>query len=149
MLIFFHGLRALLHERVDLALEIMALRQQLAVFKEKRSRPPVSGFDRAFWVALRRLWSKWSQSLIIVQPETVIRWHREGFRRYCVLTDNHARRLLQEYVRYYNADRCHLGLAKDTPSSRRVEAKPFDNSCVAALPRLGGLHHRYEWREAA
>ena len=38
--------------------------------------------DRVFWLALRRCWPRWKETLAIVQPETVIRWHREGFRRY-------------------------------------------------------------------
>jgi putative transposase len=66
--------------RHRLALEAGALRQQLAVFKRKQSRPRLQRLDRLFWVALRRLWSGWTDALIIVQPETVVSWHRAGFR---------------------------------------------------------------------
>jgi len=45
-------------------------------------RPKLSHLDRLFWVAVRRLWSKWKQALVIVNPETVVRWHRTGFRLY-------------------------------------------------------------------
>ena len=68
--------------RNDLVLENLALRQQLAAFKQKQPRPRLTDADRAFWVLLRRLWSKWSDALIIVSPDTVVRWHRKGFRLY-------------------------------------------------------------------
>jgi putative transposase len=58
------------------------LRQQLAVLKERRPRPRFSTTDRLFWATLCRLWSKWQQALILVQPETVVRWHRAGFKMY-------------------------------------------------------------------
>jgi putative transposase len=60
--------------------EVVALRQQLAVFKRKQARPKLRRLDRFFWVALRHLWSGWADALIIVQPETVVSWHRAGFR---------------------------------------------------------------------
>ena len=46
----------------------------------KRPRPPLTAVDRLFWIALRQLWSRWSQALAIVKPETVVRWHRESSR---------------------------------------------------------------------
>jgi hypothetical protein len=56
----------------------------------------------------------------------------------------------REYVgTYYLTDRTHLGLAKDTPAGRAVEQRPSPCAKVVALPRCGGLHHRYVWREAA
>ena len=45
-------------------------------------RPRLSKVDRGFWVLLRRIWTDWESVLVIVKPETVIRWHRCGFRRY-------------------------------------------------------------------
>ena len=65
-----------------LALENLALRQQVALLKSTGKRPRPSAFDRLFWVALARWWSDWRSALLIVTPDTVIRWHREGFRRY-------------------------------------------------------------------
>ena len=59
------------------------------------------------------------------------------------LGERHLKRLLSEYVRYYHSDRTHLGLQKDTPHSR-ANAKPTSDSRVVSLPRLGGLHHRYD-----
>jgi hypothetical protein len=60
-------------------LENLVLRQQLAVLKRRHRRPSLGTFDRLFWVVARGVWSGWKQSLIIVMPETVVRWHRVGF----------------------------------------------------------------------
>ena len=63
-------------------LENLALRQQLAVLKERRPQPRFSASDKLFWTTLCRLWSQWQRALILVQPETVVRWHRAGFKLY-------------------------------------------------------------------
>jgi len=68
--------------RTDLALEILALRQQVAVLKRKRSRPKLSRMDPLFWTALRSAWFRWAEVPLIVKPETVVSWHRAGFRLY-------------------------------------------------------------------
>ncbi len=331
-----HALRSLLRLRFDLAIENAALRQQLAVLKQRRPRPRLRDSDRLFWVLLRHVWSGWAEALIIVKPETVIRWHRAGFHAYwrwkskrigrprshretrelirrmatencwgaprihaellklgflvsertvsrympkkpagpdavqrwkrfldnhrdvlvamdfftvptvtfrvlyvffvihhgrrrvlhtnvtahpsaqwiiqqlreafpfetaprylildrdgkyghvvpeqlkswgvklvrtawrspwqngvaerwissvraellthvVVLNEDHLRRLLAEYVAYYNRDRCHLALDKDAPEPREVQRRPTASAKVVALPRVGGIHHRYEW----
>jgi putative transposase len=75
-------LESWLRSHNDLALENLALRQQLATFKRGHPRPRISCFDRGFWVLLRRIWSKWINTLIIVKPETVVGWHRQGFKLY-------------------------------------------------------------------
>src|SRR6516225_4982866 len=75
-------LRSLFLPRHKLALEAVALRQQLAVFKRKQPRPKLDRLDRLFWIVLRRLWEGWFEALIIVKPETVVSWHRAGFRRF-------------------------------------------------------------------
>ena len=74
------ALRVFFRSRSDIALEILALRQQVAVLKRQRPRPPLKSGDRFFWTALRRFWPRWSNVLLIVQPETVVGWHRAGFR---------------------------------------------------------------------
>jgi hypothetical protein len=72
-----------LRSRRDLVLENLALRQQLGVLNRKHSQRRFGTSDRMFWVILRRLWRRgWKQTLVLVQPETVIRWHRTGFRLY-------------------------------------------------------------------
>ena len=64
----------------EVALENLALRQQLAVMKRRRPRPRLQIADRIFWVWLSTVWSHWRQALMIVRPETVVSWHRKGFR---------------------------------------------------------------------
>jgi len=76
------ALRVFFRTRRDTALEILALRQQVAVLKRKRPRPPLNSVDRLFWTTLRRIWSRWADVLVIVKPETVVGWHRTGLRLY-------------------------------------------------------------------
>jgi Integrase core domain. len=340
--LLFWSVQAAFRSQQDLILENLALRQQLAVFKSKRTRPVLHNVDRAFWVAFQESWKKWKNVLIVVKPETVVRWHKEGFRRYwcwkskfdsmgwpqiqreiralirqmaaennwgaprihaelfklgfrvsertvsrympkkpappdalknwmtflknhrdliagidfftiptitfnvlyvffivmhirrqiahfavtthpcsewvvqqlreafpfdtapkylildrdkkfgfsvfnafkamnikpvriawkspwqngvaerwvlsvrrelldhvVILNQAQLRRLLRDYVTYYNTDRCHLALEKDSPDKRPATSRPSPNARVIALPRVGGLHHRYEWRKAA
>ncbi|HQL54329.1 MAG TPA: integrase, partial [Phycisphaerae bacterium] len=75
-------LRAFLVSRAALVAENLALRQQLAVLQVSGKRPRLRKRDRIFWVWLSRLWSGWRSCLMIVKPETVIRWHRDGFKLY-------------------------------------------------------------------
>src|SRR5215831_19031912 len=63
------ALRVFFRSRSDTALEILALRQQVAVLKRQRPRPPLNFGDRFFWTTLRRFWSRWADVLLIVQPE--------------------------------------------------------------------------------
>jgi len=74
--------RVFFRSRHDAALEILALRQQIAVLKRKRPRPRLNPVDRLFWTTLRRVWSRWAEVLIVVKPDTVVGWHRAGFRLY-------------------------------------------------------------------
>jgi len=73
------------HACRDLLLENLALRQQLAVLARRRPQPRFSNGDRFLWITLRRLWSGWRKALILVQPDTVVRWHRAGFKLYCII----------------------------------------------------------------
>jgi putative transposase len=75
-------LRSAVRTRRELALENLALRQQLAVWKARQPRPRLTEMDRIFWIVLARLWKNWRSSLQVVRPETVVRWHRRGFRLY-------------------------------------------------------------------
>ncbi len=75
-------LRALLRNRAELAAENLALRQQLAILEQCSKRPRLRKRDRIFWAWLSRFWSNWRSVLVIVQPETVVRWHQQGFRLY-------------------------------------------------------------------
>jgi putative transposase len=71
-----------LHARCTLLLENLVLRQQLAVLKRKPPRPRLRAFDKIFWVLARTFWFGWKQALIVVSPETVVGWHRAGFKLY-------------------------------------------------------------------
>ena len=66
----------------QLSAENIALRQQLIVLKRNQKRLQVTDSDRLFWVILSRIWSGWRGALLIVQPDTVIRWHKRAFRFY-------------------------------------------------------------------
>src|SRR5438128_1889043 len=75
-------LRSTVRTHRELALENLALRQQLAVWKARQPRPRLTEIDRIFWVLLSRRWRSWRHSLQVVRPETVVGWHRQGFKRY-------------------------------------------------------------------
>ena len=205
------SIRSLVRPRVELAFENIALRQQVMVLKDKKPRPKLQRADRLFWVMLKKVWSGWDNVLVIVKPETVVSWHRKGFKLFWtwkshsrgrptadlevhalirrMATENdwgaprihgelsklgfdisertvsrymprrkpqpeeinevHLIRLVREYITYYHEDRTHLSLKKDTPNSRPVKKRPSEKAKVVSLPRVGGLHHRYGWSEAA
>ena len=80
ILALFAAARVFFRSRHDNALDILALRQQVAVLKRKRPRPLLNQMDRLFWTTLRQVWSRWAEVLVVVKPETVVGWHRAGFR---------------------------------------------------------------------
>jgi hypothetical protein len=219
----------LFRSRKEQAIVELALRQQLAALSQRKSKPKITPLDRVFWVAPFRFWPLWKRVLVIVKPDTVVRWHRKGFRLYwrwisnrgpgrppispevqalikvfaldngwgarkvhaelgklgftislatvsrympkqpgdkgkqqrwvgsckrelidhvIVLNERHLRRLLRGYVRYYNTDRVHTSI-QDAPEGRPAEKRPSPDAKVVELPRVGGLHRRYAWKEAA
>jgi putative transposase len=71
-----------LKQRRELALENLALRQQLALFNRNQKRLQLRRTDRLFWAWISRFWERWRESLIVVKPNTVVRWHRKGFALY-------------------------------------------------------------------
>ena len=66
-----------------------------------------------------------------------------------VLNERHLRQPIKSFVTHYNEDRTHIGVGKDSPCGRPVEQRPGRKSNVVSFPRVGGLHHRYAWRQAA
>ena len=78
------ALASLFQSRSALHAEVLSLRHQLLVLNRQRAdkRVPLRTSDRILWSWLSRIWTGWRHSLVIVQPETVIRWHRQGFRLY-------------------------------------------------------------------
>ena len=65
-----------------LALENLALRQQIVVLQRSIKRPRLKKTDRVFWVLLSQIWGDWANTLTLVKPDTVVRWHRKGFKLY-------------------------------------------------------------------
>ena len=74
---------------------------------------------------------------------------RELLDHVIVLSEAHLRRLLREFLEYYHNDRTHLSLGKDPPYGQAVGPSSSTTASVTSVPRIGGLHHRYEWNEAA
>jgi hypothetical protein len=74
-------LGSILRSRLDLQLEILALRHQIGVLERSvHKRPRLTSTDRLLWVSLSGFWRHWRSALLIVKPETVVAWHRKGFR---------------------------------------------------------------------
>src|SRR6516164_2753907 len=72
--------RDCLRTRAALQIEVVALRHQLSVLQRSVQRPKLTAADRFLWARLSRFWTDWRSALVIVKPETVIAWHRKGFR---------------------------------------------------------------------
>jgi len=81
-LCIFRFVRLLMSGHGAVALENAALRLQLAAFQRKRKRPVLTSFDRLFWVGLSVIWNGWRAALRYVQPDTVVRWQRERYRKF-------------------------------------------------------------------
>jgi transposase InsO family protein len=73
--LFFRGHQALV-------LENLALRQQLSIYRRKQKRPKLTCWDRLFWIALAGNWKGWRKSLLVIHPDTVVRWQRQRFTKY-------------------------------------------------------------------
>jgi transposase InsO family protein len=74
---------------------------------------------------------------------------RELLDHVIALNEYHLRRLIRDYISYYQADRIHDSLEKDSPEKRGVSHKPDQSARLISFPRVGGLHHRYGWQQAA
>ena len=135
--------------KAQLALENLALRQQLAIVHRKSKRPKLTKADRAFWVALCRLWPDWHNALLIVKPETVIGWHRKGFKLYWTWKSRHRggrppidaqiRTLIRRIPREnptWGAPRIHGELLMG-PTSQSVVARPVYPSTSRSDGRRG------------
>jgi putative transposase len=79
---FWTFLRVVFFGSAAIALENLALRHQLVVLQRSVSRPRLVRRDRIVWIWLSRGWAGWRSSLVIVQPATVLAWHRQGFQLY-------------------------------------------------------------------
>jgi len=74
---------------------------------------------------------------------------KECLNHVIVINDKHLRKILSPYFDYYNQDRTHYGLGKITPIERHIQKKPPGTGKIVKFPKVGGLHHRYEWKKAA
>jgi putative transposase len=81
-LVFLRSLRLICGGHRTVALENLALRQQLAAVTRTVRRPQLRTRDRFFWILLSKAWREWRTALIVVQPDTVVRWHRQWLRRH-------------------------------------------------------------------
>ena len=112
----------LFRSRATLEAEIWALRQQINVLRRTApTKHAFSAIDRLIFVGLYWLFPKIREALAIVKPETVVRWHRAGFRSYWRWKSRARGCLLLSYMNYYNEVRTHLSLEKDSPVSRNVQ----------------------------
>ncbi len=66
-----------------------------------------------------------------------------------IFNERHLNQILKSYFDYYHNDRTHLGLNKETPDNKRTVREKPKNGKIVALLRVGGLHHRYDWKKAA
>ncbi len=64
----------------NLTAKNLALHQQLVVLNRSIKRPQIKTKDRLFWIVLYLFWSSWQESLIVLEPETVVGWHKKGFK---------------------------------------------------------------------
>ena len=138
--------RSSLRPQRELALENLALRQRLAILKRKSKRPKLTKANRAFWVAFSRLWPDWQSALILLKPETVIGWHRKGFKLYWSWR---SRNRGGRSPSACTGDRAgpHRAAVPVAESVLRAR-ESIDGGKVIALPMVGGLHHRYTRRRA-
>ncbi len=78
----FDLLQLAIKERTQLALENIAPRRHLDVYKRSVQRANINDSDRIFWMTIMRFLHEWKDAVVIVKPETVVKWHRKGFRHY-------------------------------------------------------------------
>jgi hypothetical protein len=89
LFLLFSFLKSGLKNQTELALENLALRQQLAILERNRPYPRLRRRDRLFWTCLSSVWQRWRESLIVVKSESVVRWHRRGFALYWAHLSKH------------------------------------------------------------
>ena len=96
--LFFELIVRITSSRQNLLLENLALRHQLITLQRKCPKPRLRAADRFFWIVVRRLWSGWKDALVLVQPETVVRWHRAGFRCYWAWISQSRKRVGRKHI---------------------------------------------------
>ena len=152
LLVWFLG--AVVTSRGSLALENLALRQQLATYARLQQRPRLKPEERVFCVALSRIWEGWRSPLVLVKPATVIAWHRRGFQRYWRHKSGKPGRprIPAEHIAFirrisaeqpgWGEDRIAEELAIPDPYPQLRKPLPKTGKLVG-LPVLGGVQHDY------
>ena len=80
VILLFEFIRLLFKNRHNLILENLLLRQQIIILKRKTKKPKLKNIDRIILIWISKLWNNWKSALIIVKPETLIGWHKRGFK---------------------------------------------------------------------
>ena len=119
-----YAFKGIFKSRARLVAENLCLRQQLIVLKRRQTRSQLRNADRRFWILACRCFSGWRQSLVVVKPNTVIRWHRKGWKAYWRWRSSHSARIgrkkidaeLRELIRR---------MARENPlwGQRRIQAE--------------------------
>ena len=92
LLTLLRSLSSIVKTRSALQIEIVALRHQINVLRRSvPNRPRLRSSDRLFWTWLSRVWPDWRSALVLVKPETVVAWHRKGFRFFWTWKSRHGR----------------------------------------------------------
>jgi len=84
-----------------------------------------------------------------VAERYVLSVREDALNRMVIFNAEQLQDLMKQYVEYYNNERCHLSVGRDSPNGREIQKKPFGSARVISLPRIGGLHHVYKWDNAA
>ena len=134
--------RALFRNRAELAAENLALRQQLAILQQKSKAPRLRKRDRIFWALPSRIWADWRSVLLIVQPDTVVGWHQQGFKLYWRWKSRGkpGRPRIEAEIR-----KLIRRMSRENPlwGTPRIQSELALLGRIVAVPQVGGLHHRY------
>ncbi len=156
-------------QRRAVAAEILVLRRQIALYRERGIKPRrIDAVTRISLGLLSRFFN-WRGALVVVRPETMIRWHRAGWRLFWRLKSrpgrppiplqiqalirlSHLRCILKSWIPHYNSGRPHMALGPGLPDPPLTHIEPpqansrhrrGESYAVHAKPILGGLHHEY------
>ncbi len=66
-----------------------------------------------------------------------------------IFNEDQLRDFMKKYFKYYNNERCHLAVCRDSPTGREIQNKPINSAKIISYPKIGGLHHVYKWDKAA
>ena len=127
------AISAALRPRALLVAENVCLRQQLGVLQRRHRQPRLRNGDRQFWICASRWFTDWRNSLLIVSPETVLRWHRRGWRAYWSWRSNRGRRrgrrpISQELTLPVNVDQLNEWLFAELETEEQTDGTVSDLS---------------------